>query len=70
MITCFEKMKNNLTEEVGRWLNFMDFDHRRLGCVNYDPVGQFYRHKEFWGKIIFKKKKRQKVRKIIKTVEI
>ena len=46
LISCFETMRNNLTSEVGRWLDFMDLDHRRLGCVDYDPVGQFYRHKE------------------------
>lgn len=45
LISCFEKMRENLTYEVGNWLSFMDLDERRLGCVNYDPVGQFYRHK-------------------------
>ena len=45
-ISCFEGLHENLEDEVGRWLDFMDLDHRRLGCVNYDPVGQFYRKKE------------------------
>ncbi|CBY13810.1 unnamed protein product [Oikopleura dioica] len=44
-ISCFEDIKTNTKDEVGKWLEFLGFDDRRLGCVDYDPVGQFYRHK-------------------------
>lgn len=30
---------------VGGWLDFLDLDHRRLGCIQADMRGQFYREK-------------------------
>jgi len=32
-------------KEVGHWLDFLQLDHRRLGCINADLVGQFHRQK-------------------------
>ena len=42
-ISCFETMRNNLKPEIGRWLDFLEVDRTRLDCVDFDPVGQFYR---------------------------
>lgn len=44
-ISCFDRLVHDPVEEVGHWLDFLDLDHRRLGCINHDPVGQFYRKK-------------------------
>jgi len=68
LVSCFETLRNNLTEEVGKWLTFMDFDDRRLGCVNYDPVGQFYRHKTKDYSHIYTPDQRKIILKEIKTV--
>lgn len=37
-------MKNPINE-VGNWLDFLDLDRRRVGCINADRTGQFYRQK-------------------------
>ena len=42
-ISCFKSMRSNLREEIGEWLDFLDIDRTRLDCVDFDPVGQFYR---------------------------
>ena len=44
-VSCFDELVSDPVVEVGRWLNFLKLDHRRLGCINHDPVGQFYRKK-------------------------
>ena len=44
-VTCFEDLVKNPVTEVGTWLDFLKLDHRRLGCISSDPVGQFYRKK-------------------------
>ena len=44
-VTCFENLVKNTIPEVGTWLDFLKMDHRRLGCINADPVGEFYRKK-------------------------
>ena len=44
-VSCFDRLVHDPVEEVGHWLDFLDLDHRRLGCINHDPVGQFYRKK-------------------------
>jgi len=44
-VACFENLVKDPIKEVGTWLDFLDFDHRRLGCIHADPVGQFYRKK-------------------------
>ena len=51
-ISCFKSMRSNLKEEIGEWLDFLDIDRTRLDCVDFDPVGQFYRF------LILKPKKR------------
>jgi len=67
-ISCFEGLHENLEDEVGRWLDFMDLDHRRLGCVNYDPVGQFYRKKTKDYSHIYNPSQRKVIMKEIETV--
>jgi hypothetical protein len=32
-ITCFENLVKDTISEVGTWLDFLDLDHRRLGCI-------------------------------------
>lgn len=32
-ISCFEILVKDPQEEVGKWLDFLDLDHRRLGKV-------------------------------------
>ena len=44
-VSCFEKLVSDPIKEVGTWLDFLGLDHRRLGCINADPVGQFHRQK-------------------------
>lgn len=44
-VSCFENLVHETINEVGTWLDFLDLDHRRLGCISADPVGQFYRKK-------------------------
>ena len=44
-VTCFENLVKETIPEVGKWLDFLNLDHRRLGCISADPVGEFYRKK-------------------------
>jgi len=44
-VSCFTDLVKDPVSEVSRWLKAMDFDDRRVGCINHDPVGQFYRQK-------------------------
>ena len=39
-VSCFTDLVKDPVSEVSRWLKAMDFDDRRVGCINHDPVGQ------------------------------
>jgi hypothetical protein len=39
-VSCFSDLVKDPVSEVSRWLNAMDFDDRRVGCIHHDPVGQ------------------------------
>ena len=39
-VSCFTDLVSDPVNEVSRWLQAMDFDDRRVGCIEHDPVGQ------------------------------
>ena len=39
-VSCFSDLVKDPVSEVSRWLEAMDFDDRRVGCIHHDPVGQ------------------------------
>lgn len=43
--TCFQTLIKDPVKTAGTWLEFLELDHRRLGCIHADPTGQFQRKK-------------------------
>ena len=67
-VTCFEKVVKDTVTEVGTWLNFLKLDHRRLGCISADPVGQFYRKKTLDYSHLFGPREAEQIHKYISQV--
>ena len=55
--------------QVGEWLKFLELDNRRLGCIHYDPVGQFYRKKTLDYSHLFAPTEAKLVHSLIKQVQ-
>ncbi|CAG5111849.1 Oidioi.mRNA.OKI2018_I69.chr2.g6120.t1.cds [Oikopleura dioica] len=66
--TCFQTLIKDPVETAGKWLDFLEMDHRRLGCIHADPTGQFQRKKTQDYSHLYTPKMAKYVHQKIKTI--